>query len=627
MNGPTVIPFADRPSAPPNAASDGQMADAHLRRWCRQLFFRRWPLQQISDETGVNYNTLASWKKRDKWDEARPLDIVEEAYEARILQYLDQPDIDEGDMKRLDFCMRQIERVARTRKFEVSGKEADLNPKIAARNDDAAKEKRALKANTLSAEMIEQCREFFEDNLFTHQKAWWEASGEVIRFILKSRQIGATWYFAREAFMRGMDTGNNQIFLSASRDQADVFKAYIQDFVYLATGIELKGQGKKMTVKRVSDDGERLSDVTFYFLATNFRTAQSYHGDVYLDEVFWVPGFDVFGDVAMGMASQKQYRITLFSTPSTVNHPAYKKWGGSEYNDGRPKRDQKNFDIGHRALQNGKRGPDGIWRHIVTLDDAIGGGFDLIDRASIEQRYSPERFRNLYLCEFLDDSMSSFPFALLAPCMVSPLLDWRDFRPADVGVIGLRPFGDKPVLVSIDPNHDGRDDAAIAVLALPEKAGGKFRLLEKIRFTGEDFEGQNRRVQEVSARYNVVDVSVDISDAYGKAIFGLIVKWFPMVRGVTYSVVSKGLMVQKAQNVMRNRRFEFDVGASDVVSAFMAVHPVLTASGKQVSYATSRANGVGHGDIAWAIMMALFIEPLDASSPTAGGGGRITFSD
>lgn len=617
MNGPTVIPYADKTSGPGEAG----LVDAHLRRWCRQLFFRRWSLQQISDETGVNYNTLASWKKRDKWDAAKPIDIVEEAYEAKILQYLDKPDLTEGDMKRLDFCMRQVERVARTRKFNESGKEKDLNPNIERRNDEKAKEKRALKSNTLDEAAIEACRKLFEEELFSHQRAWWEASGEVIRFILKSRQIGATWYFAREAFMRGMDTGNNQIFLSASRDQADVFKAYIQDFVYLATGIELKGQGKKMVVKRVSEDGERLSDVTFYFLATNFRTAQGYHGDVYLDEVFWVPGFDVFGDVAMGMATQKQYRITLFSTPSTVNHPAYKKWSGGEYNDGRPKREQINFDISHRKLKNGFRGADGIWRHIVTLDDAIAGGFDLADRASLLQRYSTERFRNLFLCEFLDDSLSSFPFALLAPCMVSPIFDWRDFKPAEVGIPGARPFGDKPVIVAIDPNHDGRDDAAIAVIALPEKAGGKFRLLEKIRFTGDGYEAQAARIAEIATRYHVVDIAVDVSDAYGKAILELISKWFPTVRGVVYSVVTKGLMVQKAQNVMRNRRFEFDSGASDVVSAFMAVHPALTKMGGSVTYVTSRTAGVGHGDIAWAIMMALFIEPLDASSPQGSGGG------
>lgn len=617
MNGPTVIPYPDKASGPGEAG----LLDAHLRRWCRQLFFRRWSLQQISDETGVNYNTLASWKKRDKWDAAKPVDIVEEAYEAKILQYLDKPDMTEGDMKRLDFCMRQIERIARTRKFNETGKEKDLNPNIERRNDEKAKEKRALKSNTLDEAAIEACRKLFEEELFSHQRAWWEASGEVIRFILKSRQIGATWYFAREAFMRGMDTGNNQIFLSASRDQADVFKAYIQDFVYLATGIELKGQGKKMVVKRVSEDGERLSDVTFYFLATNFRTAQGYHGDVYLDEVFWVPGFDVFGDVAMGMATQKQYRITLFSTPSTVNHPAYKKWSGGEYNDGRPKREQINFDISHRKLKSGFRGADGIWRHIVTLDDAISGGFDLADRASLLQRYSTERFRNLFLCEFLDDSLSSFPFALLAPCMVSPIFDWRDFKPAEVGIPGARPFGEKPVIVAIDPNHDGRDDAAIAVIALPEKAGGKFRLLEKIRFTGDGYEAQAARVAEISTRYHVVDIAVDVSDAYGKAILELISKWFPTVRGVVYSVVTKGLMVQKAQNVMRNRRFEFDSGASDVVSAFMAVHPALTKAGSSVTYVTSRTAGVGHGDIAWAIMMALFIEPLDASSPQGSGGG------
>lgn len=623
MNGQkSIIPCADG-TAPPD---DAAMLHAHLRRWCRQLFFRRWSLQQISDETGVKYDTVASWKRRDKWDAAKPVDVVDEAYEAKILEYLDKPDMTEGDMKRLDFCTRQMERIARIRKYSESGKEADLNPKIAARNDDKAKEKRALKANTLDAAAIEACRDYFLDNLFTHQRAWWEASGEVIRFILKSRQIGATWYFAREAFMRGIDTGNNQIFLSASRDQADVFKAYIQDFVYLATGVEMKGQGKKMVVKRLSDDGERLSDVTFYFLATNFRTAQGYHGDVYLDEVFWVPGFDIFGDVAAGMASQKQYRITYFSTPSTVNHPAYKKWSGKEFNEGRAKRDQHTFDISHRKLKNGVRGPDDIWRNIVTLDDAIAGGFDLIDREAIARRNSVEQFNNKYGCEFLDDSMSAFPFALLSNCFASPLHEWRDFSSALVAIPGARPFGDKPVIISIDPNHDGRDDAAISVLSLPEKAGGKFRLLEKIRFTGEGFEGQDARVRAVAARYNVVDISCDVSDAYGKAICELIRKWFPTVRAITYTVVSKGLMVQKAQSVMRAKRFEYDSAADDVTRAFMAVHPQITNSGKQVTYATSRIGGVGHGDIAWAIMMAISIEPLDASSPT-GGGGRITFSD
>jgi uncharacterized protein YjcR len=49
--------------------------------------------------------------------------------------------------------------------------------------------------------------------------------------LLKSRQIGATYYFAREALLDALKTGRNQIFLSASKAQAHQFKNYMQAFV------------------------------------------------------------------------------------------------------------------------------------------------------------------------------------------------------------------------------------------------------------------------------------------------------------------------------------------------------------------------------------------------------------
>ncbi|MFO5759975.1 terminase large subunit domain-containing protein, partial [Klebsiella pneumoniae] len=59
-----------------------------------------------------------------------------------------------------------------------------------------------------------------------HQQAWYENLHHRNRAILKSRQVGATWYFAREALLRAL-TGDvkykhqlYQIFLSASRRQA-----------------------------------------------------------------------------------------------------------------------------------------------------------------------------------------------------------------------------------------------------------------------------------------------------------------------------------------------------------------------------------------------------------------------
>ncbi|WP_204274326.1 terminase large subunit domain-containing protein, partial [Klebsiella aerogenes] len=82
----------------------------------------------------------------------------------------------------------------------------------------------------------------FHDAMFDYQRAWYEAGRtERIRNLLKSRQIGATWYFAREALIDALTTGRNQIFLSASKAQAHVFKQYIVQFAKDAAGVELKG--------------------------------------------------------------------------------------------------------------------------------------------------------------------------------------------------------------------------------------------------------------------------------------------------------------------------------------------------------------------------------------------------
>ncbi|MCC3263181.1 terminase family protein, partial [Paenibacillus polymyxa] len=87
------------------------------------------------------------------------------------------------------------------------------------------------------------------------------------------RQVGATWYFAREALIDAVETGRNQIFLSASKAQAHVFKQYIIQFAREAADVELKGD------PIVLPNGAHL-----YFLGTNARTAQSYHGNFYFDE-------------------------------------------------------------------------------------------------------------------------------------------------------------------------------------------------------------------------------------------------------------------------------------------------------------------------------------------------------
>lgn len=43
------------------------------RRRARALYWMGWGVAEIGRELGIPYNTLASWKRRDKWAEASSL--------------------------------------------------------------------------------------------------------------------------------------------------------------------------------------------------------------------------------------------------------------------------------------------------------------------------------------------------------------------------------------------------------------------------------------------------------------------------------------------------------------------------------------------------------------------------
>lgn len=160
----------------------------------------------------------------------------------------------------------------------------------------------------------------------------------------------------------------------------------------------------------------------------------------------------------------------------------------------------------------------------------------------------------------------------------------------------------------------------------PDKAGGKFRVLEKYRLNGLDFAGQADFIKSVAGRYNVTDISIDTTGS-GQAVLELVGHWFPLVRKIEYSVASKTALVIKAQHVFRAGRIEFDAGWTDLMQALMAIRPTLTASQKGVTYTARRNGEIGHADIAWALLHALSNEPLDVGTESEAAGGTVKFFD
>ncbi|MDT0845545.1 terminase ATPase subunit family protein [Klebsiella pneumoniae] len=571
------------------------------RRQAALLYWQGFSVPQIAEMLQTKRPTVQSWKQRDQWEETAPLNRVESTLEARLIQLYAKPNLTPHDFKVADFLARQMERFARINRYGQTGNEVDLNPNVANRNKG---DRKKPTKNFFSDEAIEKLEEIFFAESFEYQLRWHRAGLEHrIRDILKSRQIGATFYFSREALLHALKTGHNQIFLSASKTQAYVFREYIIQF---ARRVDVDLTGDPIVI---GNNGAKL-----IFLGTNSNTAQSHNGDLYVDEIFWIPNFQKLRKVSSGMASQSHLRSTYFSTPSTLAHGAYPFWSGELFNRGRASASERDdIDISHDALAAGVACPDGQWRQIVTIEDALAGGCTLFNLEQLKRENSVDDFRNLFMCEFVDDKASVFPFEDLQRCMVDSLEEWEDFAPfAD------NPFGSRPVWVGYDPSHSG-DSAGCVVLAPPVVAGGKFRILERHQWKGMDFATQAESIRQLTEKYNVEYIGIDAT-GLGIGVFQLVRSFYPAARDIRYTPEMKTAMVLKAKDVIRRGCLEYDVSATDITTSFMAIRKTMTSSGRSATYEASRTEEASHADVAWATMHALLNEPLTA------GSGQVTSS-
>jgi uncharacterized protein YjcR len=596
----------------------------------RVMYWLGWRQADIARMLDIPESTVKSWKTRQNWDDAEPVERAAACTYVQYMRLVMKPAYTPSDVRDIDLLGRQIVNFARVEKFKKpGGNTADLNPNIRERNKG---EKKKPVRNRIDRAGLAKIKAVFEGRLYAYQRDWMNTTTLRTRMLVKSRQIGATYYFGPERLIRAVELGYNQIFISASRSQANIFRTYINNLVLEVLGVQLSGD--PLVIDRGEDeDGNPLTPVTLYFLGTNYRTAQGYSGDVIIDECFWIYGFEEIYKVASAIATHQQFTRTLFSTPSSISHQAYPMWTGERYNKKRPKDKRVRIPTSHEALKNGHQGGDNIYRQIVTIHDAIEKGFDKVNLDELIDEYGVDEFRNLFECEFVDDATSSFPLQLIQRAMVDSWEVWDDFDPWN----DFCPYsGD--VWIGYDPNNnDGQGDpAGLVVLAAPKTPGAKFRVLETRKLRGLDYQQQADEIRKLTKKYrnpatgvtNVRKIAID-TKGVGSAVYQLVAQFFPAAVGVMYDAAVKGLMVAKAQNVFRNRRIEFDQGKQglELAGALMSIHPELTASGRYITYKSRRTAEIGHGDIAWALLNALYQEPIEVTDGTRVHTTTVEFSD
>ncbi|EGE9704306.1 oxidoreductase [Escherichia coli] len=562
--------------------------DVFIRMRAKQLYWQGYTPADIAQLMGINQNTIYSWKKRDEWDATPPIQRVTQSIDARLIQLTAKPDKSGGDFKEIDLLTRQLKKLNDGQGEQaVSGK----------------KPRRRKLKNHFTEEQIVALREKILPSLAWHQREWYDNRHHRNRMILKSRQIGATWYFAREALLDALRDDvsagyqRNQIFLSASRRQAYQFKHFIQQAA-LEVDVELKG-GDKI----VLSNGAEL-----HFLGTSAATAQSYTGHLKFDEFFWVSNFVELRKVAGAMATLEGLTRTYFSTPSGETHEAYQFWTGDRWNSEQPRSKRSEFDVSHAHLKRGVLFPDKTWRQIVTIEDAVANGWQFTSIDDIRGENTESEFRNLYMCEFVRDGEAAFSLNTLVGCGVDGYDEWPDWKP-----FAVRPMGVREVWLGYDANgSSGKGDCgALSVCVPPLVAGGRFRTVETVRVQGMEFEQQAALIEEYTQKYNVKHIGIDVTGGNGEGVYQIVKKFFPLAVPYNFNIASKRALVMKMLQVVRAGRWEYDRSERDLVQAFASVRKIQTPGG-YITYDTDRSRGVSHGDLAWATMLAVINEPIGA---------------
>ncbi|MFC6633545.1 terminase large subunit domain-containing protein [Microbulbifer taiwanensis] len=554
------------------------------------MWLRRVSAREIAEQLNLNsVRVVYQWAEKGNWEEMLQHETVEQATARKLIALVEKENKTDADYKEIDKLSNLLDKLAG---IDLKKARAAKEKAAASRGErgDGKSRKRKPK-NDVSNITPERLEEVRKELFFDYQHRWFENLCQRIRFILKSRQIGATYYFAWEAFENAVNTGENQIFLSASRAQAEIFKAYIIKFAREYFDVELKG----------GECIELSNGAELRFVSTNGRTAQGYHGHLYVDEVFWIPDFERLNKLASGMASQKKWRKTYISTPSVKSHGAYTMWSGERYNDKR--KNKVEFDLSHAALKEGQLGADRIWRNIVTVVDAQEQGCDLFDIDELRDEYSEAEFNNLFMCAFLEAGLSVFKLDDLLAAAVDSDVVWVDFKTRQ-----QRPYGNHPVWIGYDPSRTG-DGAAIVVIAPPLKDGQPFRVLEKIVIRNRAWQWQANRIRELTEKYNAQFIGIDCTGP-GSGVFEMVQDFFPRVTPIHYGLNTKTNLVLKAQDVIESKRIEWDAEHTDIPQAFLQIHQTTTGN-DQITYAANRTSTTGHADVAWAVMHALSNEPLN----------------
>ncbi|KAB0910461.1 terminase, partial [Cronobacter sakazakii] len=177
-----------------------------LKGVVRSLYLRRYTPKEIASELNLpNARIVYYWAEKYSWADLLSFESTEEAIERRYQLLAGRDNKTDLDLKEMDMLIAHATKLrAQSNKHKEKLATSQGVARAAATadesDDDQPKRKRKYKKNDISGLSEDDFNAWADEHLFGYQKHLRANIGQQVRNILKSRQIGATWYFAFEAF-------------------------------------------------------------------------------------------------------------------------------------------------------------------------------------------------------------------------------------------------------------------------------------------------------------------------------------------------------------------------------------------------------------------------------------------
>ncbi len=489
------------------------------------------PISEIVEKRKVSKFAVYSWlKKRGKIEVSGSIANIKK----QLAILTARPKITDHTSRKIAMLSKAMARLERTARIERRA--ARPKPVL----DSLYKNRNAKKLREKACSQ--------EYGLYQYQKDFLRADNQ-FRVVLKARQIGYSYTAALDALIAAV-AGRDQLFLSASKDQAMLLGEYCATHAK-KLGVPLEG----------ASDNLRVGDARIRILAHNFRTAQGYPGDIWLDEFAWYPNPKLIWGIFVPSIGAVKGRLTIMSTPFEQGSMFEKLC-----------KDETRYHMFRRFR--------------TDIYDAMKDGFDF-DLDVMRSLFDADTWASRYECMFIDDDAAMFGIDLIKSCVEpdmvyhlppSSSLLWAGY---DIGRIK-----DMSALAYLQPHKTPKNEIY------------KLRGMDMLAKT--PFDEQESHLKRFMTTWPLAQLRIDRTGIGMQLAESIRKRFGGRSKGVYFTNATKEFMVLNLKKIFEDKLIRIP-NQPELISDIHAIK--RRANMKSFSYDADR-NAHGHADRFWALALA-----------------------